>query len=303
MQVWLELEGKRVNKMFLESFLFSITSFFSDGIPRIPLGDWTDLAIAYLQLNFRDTTQAISGFLEVLIKALQNGLISIPPLVLILVIALIAWRLAGKKIAIFSLLGFLFIVNIELWDVTMQTLAMVLAAVLMCIIFGLPLGILVAKNATAYRIIAPILDFMQTLPAFVYLLPAIPFFGLGVVPAVITTLIFASPPIIRLTYLGLKQVPEELLELGKSFGSTFFQMLLKIEMPLARSTIMAGINQCIMLSLSMVVIAAMIGAKGLGGIVWTAIQTLNLGMGFEAGVAIVILAIVLDRVTSSLGKG
>ena len=292
-----------MNKMLFESFLFSITSFFSEGIPRIPLGDWTDLAIAYLQLNFRDTTQAISGFLEVLIKGLQNGLISIPPLVLILIIALIAWRLAGKKIAIFSLLGFLFIVNIGLWDVTMQTLAMVLAAVLMCIILGLPLGILVAKNETAYRIIAPILDFMQTLPAFVYLLPAIPFFGLGVVPAVITTLIFASPPIIRLTYLGLKQVPEELLELGKSFGSTFFQMLLKIEMPLARSTIMAGINQCIMLSLSMVVIAAMIGAKGLGGIVWTAIQTLNLGMGFEAGVAIVILAIVLDRVTSSLGKG
>ena len=303
MPVWLETEGKRVNKMLLESFVFNITSFLSDGIPRIPLGDWTDLAIAYLQLNFRDTTQAISGFLEVLIKGLQNGLISIPPLVLILVIALIAWRIAGKKIAIFSLLGFLFIVNIELWDVTMQTLAMVLAAVLMCIILGLPLGILVAKNATAYRIIAPILDFMQTLPAFVYLLPAIPFFGLGVVPAVITTLIFASPPIIRLTYLGLKQVPEELMELGKSFGSTFFQMLMKIELPLARSTIMAGINQCIMLSLSMVVIAAMIGAKGLGGIVWTAIQTLKLGMGFEAGVAIVILAIVLDRVTSSLGKG
>ena len=292
-----------MNKMFLESFLFSITSFFSNGIPRIPLGDWTDAAIAFLQLNFRDTTQAVSEFLEVLIKGLQNGLISIPPLVLIIIIVLIAWRIAGKKIAIFSLLGFLFIVNIELWDVTMQTLAMVLAAVLMCIIVGIPMGILIAKNETAYRIIAPILDFMQTLPAFVYLLPAIPFFGLGVVPAVITTLIFASPPIIRLTYLGLKQVPEELMELGKSFGSTFFQMLLKIEMPLARSTIMAGINQCIMLSLSMVVIAAMIGAKGLGGIVWTAIQTLNLGMGFEAGVAIVILAIVLDRVTSSLGKG
>ncbi len=285
-----------------QALIFSIKSFFSEGIPRIPLGDWTDLAIAYLQLNFRDTTQAISGFLEVLIKALQNGLISIPPLVLIIIIVLLAWRIAGKKIAIFSLLGFLFIVNIELWDVTMQTLAMVLAAVLMCIILGLPLGILIAKNETAYRIIAPILDFMQTLPAFVYLLPAIPFFGLGVVPAVITTLIFASPPIVRLTYLGLKQVPEELLELGKSFGSTFFQMLFKIELPLARSTIMAGINQCIMLSLSMVVIAAMIGAKGLGGIVWTAIQTLNLGMGFEAGVAIVILAIVLDRITSGLGK-
>jgi glycine betaine/proline transport system permease protein len=184
----------------------------------------------------------------------------------------------------------------------MQTIAMVIGAVALCMIIGIPLGILSAKNQTAHRIITPILDFMQTLPAFVYLLPAIPFFGLGVVPAVITTLIFAMPPIIRLTDLGIKQVPEELIELGKSFGSTFFQMLFKIELPLARPTILAGINQCIMLSLSMVVIAAMIGAKGLGGVVWTAIQQLKMGMGFEAGVAIVIIAIILDRITQNLGK-
>ena len=301
MQVWREPEGERVNKMNHNLFL-NITSYFTDGIPRIPLGRWTDQTIEFLQANCRESTQAISDFLEIVIKGLQEGLISVPPLLAILLVALIAWKLAGRKIAIFSLLGLLFIWNIGLWDVTLQTLAMVLVAVFMCILLGVPLGILIAKNETFYRIIAPVLDFMQTLPAFVYLLPAIPFFGLGVVPAVITTLIFAMPPIIRLTYLGLIQVPEELLELGKSFGSTFFQMLLKIELPLARSTIMAGINQCIMLSLSMVVIAAMIGAKGLGGVVWTAIQTLNMGMGFEAGVAIVILAIILDRITSSLGK-
>lgn len=301
MLAWPGPEGKQVNRM-VENIIFSITAYFTDKIPRIPLGRWTDQAIDFLQLHCRDSTKAISDFLEIMIKGLQEGLISIPILLMILAVAAIAWKTAGRKVSIFSLVGLLFIWNIGLWNVTMQTLAMVLAAVFMCVLLGLPLGILMAKNLAAYRIIAPILDFMQTLPAFVYLLPAIPFFGLGVVPAVITTCIFAMPPVIRLTYLGLIQVPEELMELGKSFGSTFFQMLFKIELPLARSTIMAGINQCIMLSLSMVVIAAMIGAKGLGGVVWTAIQTLNMGMGFEAGVAIVILAIILDRITSSLGN-
>ncbi|MFY9118702.1 MAG: ABC transporter permease subunit, partial [Syntrophomonadaceae bacterium] len=247
-------------------------------------------------------TKAISDFLKGLIVGLQDSLIAIPPELVIIIVALLAWWLAGKRIALFSLVGLAFIYNIQLWDETMQTIAMVIAAVALCMIIGVPLGILSAKNQTAHRIITPILDFMQTLPAFVYLLPAIPFFGLGVVPAVITTLIFAMPPIIRLTDLGIKQVPEELVELGKSFGSTFFQMLFKIELPLARPTILAGINQCIMLSLSMVVIAAMIGAKGLGGVVWTAIQQLKMGMGFEAGVAIVIIAIILDRITQNLGK-
>lgn len=275
---------------------------FGLDIPRIPLAIWTDNAIEYLQTNYRDTTQAISDVLEIMIKGFQDILIITPPSLLIIIITLLAWRIANKKIAIFSAIGLLFIENIGLWHVTMQTLAMVLAAVIMCVLIGVPIGILSAKNEVAHRIIAPILDFMQTLPAFVYLLPAIPFFGLGVVPAVITTLIFAMPPIIRLTDLGIRQVPVELLELGHSFGSTFFQMLFKIEMPLAKPVILAGINQCIMLSLSMVVIAAMIGAKGLGGVVWTAIQTLNMGMGFEAGVAIVILAMILDRITHNIGK-
>lgn len=273
-----------------------------NNIPRIPLADWTDQAIEYLTIHGSDKTQAISDFLESLILGMQDFLITIPPELLIIVIALLSWWLAGKKVAVFAIVGLFFILNIQLWDVTMATLAMVLAAVILCILIGVPLGILGAKSETAHRIITPVLDFMQTLPAFVYLLPAIPFFGLGVVPAVITTLIFAMPPVIRLTDLGIKQVPEELVELGKSFGSTFLQMLVKIELPLARSTILAGINQCIMLALSMVVIAAMIGAKGLGGVVWTAIQTLNMGMGFEAGVAIVILAIILDRITQNLGK-
>ncbi|NLB87719.1 MAG: proline/glycine betaine ABC transporter permease [Syntrophomonadaceae bacterium] len=273
-----------------------------NSIPRIPLAEWTDKAIQYLTVNYRDTTKNISENLETIILGIRDFLINLPPELSIIIVALIAWRFAGKKIALFSIIGLFFIYNIQLWDQTMQTMAMVITSVTLCIVLGIPLGILSAKSNTANRIIAPILDFMQTLPAFVYLLPAIPFFGLGVVPAVITTLIFAMPPIIRLTDLGIKQVPEELIELGKSFGATYFQMLFKIELPLARTTILTGINQCIMLSLSMVVIAAMIGAKGLGGEVWTAIQTLNMGMGFEAGVAIVILAIILDRITQNLGK-
>lgn len=273
-----------------------------DFIPRIPLAKWTDLSIDYLTLHYRETTKAIAGFLETIILGIRDFLLFMPPELFIILVALIAWKLADKRMALFSIIGLFFIYNIQLWGATMQTLAMVISGVTLCILIGVPIGILAAKNISVNRVVTPILDFMQTLPAFVYLLPAIPFFGLGVVPAVITTLIFAMPPVIRLTSLGIRQVPEELIELGRSFGSTFFQMLIKIELPLARSTILAGINQCIMLSLSMVVIAAMIGAKGLGGEVWTAIQTLNMGMGFEAGIGIVILAIILDRITQNLGK-
>ncbi|MGI5912476.1 MAG: ABC transporter permease [Syntrophomonadaceae bacterium] len=277
-------------------------SSFMDSIPAIPLAKWIDSSIDYLQDEWSRSTQAFAEALKGLIKGLQELLLNIPPELLIIIVALLAWWLVNKKFALFAIVGLMFIYNIGLWNVAMQTLAMVIGAVVLCMIIGIPLGILAAKSNTAHRIITPVLDFMQTLPAFVYLLPAIPFFGLGVVPAVLTTIVFAMPPVIRMTNLGLKQVPDELVELGKSFGSTFFQMLFKIELPLARANIFAGINQCIMLSLSMVVIAAMIGAKGLGGVVWTAIQQLKMGMGFEAGVAIVIIAIILDRITQNMGK-
>lgn len=273
-----------------------------DIIPRIPINDWTDAGIKSLQRSFADAFDYITEFLKGFIEGFQDGLFSIPPEVMILIIALLAWRFANKKVALFSIIGLYLVYNMQLWKPTMETLAMVFIAVFFCIVIGLPLGILGAKNQTAHRIIMPVLDFMQTLPAFVYLLPAVTFFGLGVVPGVIATLIFAMPPVIRLTDLGINQVPEELVELGKSFGSTFFQMLFKIELPLARPTIMAGINQCIMLSLSMVVVAAMIGAKGLGGEVWRGIQRMEIGDGFEAGLAIVVIAIVLDRITQSFGK-
>jgi glycine betaine/proline transport system permease protein len=273
-----------------------------DIIPRIPINKWTDTGIKSLQTRFADAFDSMTEFLRNFIEGFQERLLSIPPEVLILIIALLAWRFTNKKVALFSVIGLYLVHNMQLWNPTMETLAMVFIAVFICMVIGLPLGILGAKNQTAHKIIMPVLDFMQTLPAFVYLLPAVTFFGLGVVPGVIATLIFAMPPVIRLTDLGIKQVPEELVELGKSFGSTFFQMLFKIELPLARPTIMAGINQCIMLSLSMVVVAAMIGAKGLGGEVWRGIQRMEIGDGFEAGLAIVVIAIVLDRITQSFGK-
>lgn len=271
-------------------------------IPRIPINKWTDAFINDLQIRWGSSFDSFSQFLKTIIENLQQWLIALPPWIVIIIFALLAWKYANRKMAVFTLIGFYLIYNMQLWDATMQTLAMVISAVMLCLIIGLPIGILSAKSKTANKIINPILDFMQTLPAFVYLLPAVSFFRLGVVPAVIATLIFAMPPVIRLTSLGIQQVPEELKELGKSFGSTFFQMLFKIELPLARSTIMAGVNQCIMLSLSMVVIAAMIGAKGLGGEVWRAIQRMEIGNGFEAGLAIVVMAIVLDRITQSFGK-
>ncbi|HHW61534.1 MAG TPA: ABC transporter permease subunit, partial [Syntrophomonadaceae bacterium] len=219
-----------------------------DLLPRIPINRWTDHAIDAAQIKWGSSFDSFSAFLKSIIDTMEAGLMFIPPVVLIIIIALLCWRLVNKRVAIFSIIGMVLIYNMELWAPTMATLALVINSVIICIILGVPLGILGAKNETAHRIITPILDFMQTLPAFVYLLPAVAFFHLGVVPAVIATLIFAMPPVIRLTDLGIKSVPAELVELGHSFGSTFWQMLIKIELPVARPNIMAGINQCIMLS-------------------------------------------------------
>lgn len=271
-------------------------------LPKIPIGEWIEAGIEYLVREGGGATESISEALEVIIEGLQDALMLPPPELFIVVIVGLTWWLAGRKMAVFSAVGLFWLLNARLWEPTMSTLSMVLSAVFLCVIIGVPLGILGAKKDGVRNVLMPILDFMQTLPAFVYLLPAIFFFGLGVVPAVIATIIFAMPPIIRLTILGMQQVPEELVELGNSFGSTFFQMLFKIELPLAMPTIMAGVNQCIMLSLSMVVIAAMIGAKGLGGEVWRSIQRLEIGVGFEAGLAIVVVAVILDRITQNMGK-
>lgn len=264
---------------------------------KIPIGDTIEQVIEFLVDNFSFLTKAFSEVTERGIDILVDGMMFFPPLLLIFVITLLAWFLSKRwGIAVFALLGLLLIRNMGLWDATVSTLALVIISTLFAIALGVPLGILAALNGIFYKVIMPILDFMQTMPAFVYLIPAIPFFGLGPVAAIFSTVIFSMPPAIRLTCLGIKQVPRELVEAADAFGSTKWQKLIKLQLPIATPTIMAGINQAIMLALSMVVIAAMIGAKGLGGEVWKAIQRLQPGRGFEAGIGIVIVAIILDRI-------
>lgn len=224
-----------------------------------------------------------------------------PSIVVIAIFSAIAWYFSGLGVAIFTFVGFGLIWYMGLWTLTMSTLALVLTSVVIALLIGVPLGIWSSKNDQVWNVMRPVLDFMQTLPAFVYLIPAVLFFRLGPVPGVIATLVFSLPPAVRLTNLGIRQVPKEIKEAALSFGSTNRQMLLKAELPVALATIMAGVNQTIMLALSMVVIAGMIGAGGLGNEVLRGITQLRIDVGFEGGIAIVILAIFLDRVTQSLG--
>jgi len=273
-----------------------------NNIPRIPIGDAIDYAITLFSDNFSFLTKAFSDVVESGIAILIQGLMLFPPWVLILAFTALAWFLSRKRsVMLLTLIGLFLIWNMKLWGPMVSTLALVLVSTVIAMIIGLPLGIFAALSQRAYGVIMPILDVMQTMPAFVYLIPAIPLFGLGPVGAIFSTVIFSMPPAIRLTCLGIRQVPIELVEAADSFGSTRRQKLIKLQLPMATPTIMAGINQTIMLALSMVVIAAMIGAKGLGGEVWKAIQRLEPSRGFEAGIAIVIVAMILDRIMQRVG--
>ena len=270
---------------------------------RIPVGDVIEACIDFLVEHLSFITKAMSAVMETSLRSIDKSILFVPAPVMIILAALLAWRLSkDRNIGIFTLLGLFLILNMGLWKATVSTIALVLVATLFAIMFGVPLGILTAINKGVYRTVMPALDVMQTMPAFVYLIPAIPFFGLGKMAAIFSTVIFSMPPAIRLTCLGIKQVPVELVECADAFGTSRWQRLIKLELPLARTTIMAGVNQTVMLALSMVVIAAMIGAKGLGGEVWKAIQRLQMGRGFEAGIGIVIVAIILDRVLQKVGK-
>lgn len=241
---------------------------------------------------------------EDLMDFVTSALTSIPPYVFILIVAVLAFFATGKKfgLALFSIIGLLFILNQGLWDQLMNTFTLVLFSSLIAIVIGIPLGIIMSKSKVVEEILKPILDFMQTMPGFVYLIPAVAFFGIGVVPGVFASVIFALPPTVRFTNLGIRQVPKHLIEAADSYGSTFTQKLLKVELPLSKSTIMAGINQTVLLSLSMVVIASMIGAPGLGREVLSALQRAQIGNGFVAGFSLVIFAIIVDRLTQSLNK-
>ncbi|TYB31622.1 MAG: ABC transporter permease subunit [Candidatus Mcinerneyibacterium aminivorans] len=264
-------------------------------VEKIPLGDWIESFVNFLVNNFSGPFNAFSNLISTLISGFESGLSFLPPIVLILIFAVIAYKRKGWGLSIFVIIGFGLLWNLQLWPELLTTLSSIITSVLVALIIGIPIGIIKAHSKIVHHITRPILDFMQTIPPFVYLIPALMFFGLGTVSGVIATVVFAIAPPIRLTYLGIIQIPDELKEAGEAYGANPWQMLYKVEIPGALPSIMMGINQCIMLALSMVVIAAMIGAGGLGKIVLRSLSVVDIGMGFEAGIGIVIIAIALDR--------
>src|SRR5690606_18529325 len=264
---------------------------------KIPLGRWISNFVDFLNDEADWVFQFVSDALGFLIYGLIDVMGWFPPLALIAIFAAIAWLVQRSWKLVLLLVGLLLlIVNLGYWQATIETLALVLFATCFCMLIGVPVGIAAAHRPWLYAAIRPVLDLMQTIPTFVYLIPTLILFGLGVVPGLISTIIFAIPAPIRLTQLGIASVSKQLVEAGEAFGATRSQLLWKVELPHALPTIMAGLTQCIMLSLSMVVIAALVGAAGLGQPVVRALNTVNIAMGFEAGLAIVILAILLDRV-------
>lgn len=270
--------------------------------PRIPLGDWVKVALDWFRVTFEWLLDFFSMIFKGSVEGLVDLLMAVPYPALILVFAFIGWLVRSWKLALGTVLGFLLIVSMDLWHHAMQTLSLVLIATFVSVIIAIPLGILAARNDRFSAIIKPILDFMQTMPAFVWLVPAVLFFSIGFAPGVFATIIFAMPPGVRFTELGIRGVDAETVEAGYAFGATPGQILRGIQLPLAMPTIMAGINQVIMLSLSMVVLAGIVGANGLGKDVVTAVSTAKVGLGVEAGLAIVVIAIFLDRVTAALGN-
>ena len=274
----------------------------SDYEVYIPLAEWIEGNIKEWLFAQRPLFKKISAPIDTVLNSLETVLNFIPfPLILIIFVFL-AYRTNGIKFAIFSLVSLIFIDLVDLWSESMTTLAMIFTAVLFCMLIGIPLGILASRSNTFEIILRPILDIMQTIPSFVYLIPVVMLFGVGLTPGVVATIIFALPPIIRLTNLGIRQVGKGFKEAGFSLGLSKFLVLLKIEIPLSLKTIMAGVNQTLMLALSMVVIAALIGAGGLGLTVYIALGRLDVGSAVVGGTGIVILAIILDRITQKIVK-
>lgn len=269
---------------------------------RLPIGIYVEKGVDWMTIHWSSFFTGIKTGIEAIINGFEFIYIGIPFVIMLVMIAALAYFTAGKRTAIFSVAGCLIIKSIELWEMTMSTFALVTTATLIALMIGVPLGICMSGSDRLNKIMRPVLDFMQTMPAFVYLIPAVYFFDLGPVPGAVATIIFAMPPIVRLTSLGIRQVPADVVEASKSFGATQKQMLFKVQIPLAMPTILAGLNQTIMLSLSMVVISAMIGSGGLGDVVLKGISQMKIGDGFEGGLAVVILAMILDRITQSVGK-
>ena len=270
-------------------------------LPKIPLGSWVETLINWIQTHLHGFLGLISQSGTSVNDVLVDVLLAIPPLVMVVVFVLIAWLAKSWRLAVGTAVTFLLIISMGQWQNAMETLVLVTLATVTALIFAIPLGIWAARNKYVSALVRPVLDLMQTMPAFVYLIPSVLFFSIGVVPGMFATLIFAMPPGVRMTELGIKQVDKETVEAGRSFGATDWQILKGIQLPLAVPTIMAGVNQVIMLALSMAVIAGMVGADGLGKEVVKALATIDIAKGTEAGLSIVFLAIFLDRVTAALG--
>lgn len=275
-----------------------------DVFPQLPVSQWMTDFIEWITTNFSALFDALNSFGTSLMDIMTSLLLLIPPLAFIIIVVVGAYFVSDRRygLPIFAAIGLWYIQNQNLWGNMMYTFTLIIVASLISVVIGIPLGILMSKNSIAQKIIQPILDFMQTMPAFVYLLPAVSFFGIGMVPGVFASVIFALPPIVRFTNLGIRQVPEELVEAADSFGSTSWQKLYKVELPTAQPTIMAGANQTVLLALSMVVTASMIGAPGLGTNVLTALQRGQVGSGFVSGFALVVMAIIIDRILQNANK-
>ncbi|WP_422768640.1 ABC transporter permease [Plantactinospora sp. WMMC1484] len=272
-----------------------------DVLPYVPVGDWTENVVDWATRQLGPLFDAIASFVESLVNPLVDLLTAPPAIVVVVLFAALGWWLRGWKFGLGTAIGLGLVGGMPYWDETMHTLAQVMVASALSLLFAVPIGIFVAENRRASAVARPVLDLMQTLPAFVYLIPAIFFFGIGTVPGVLATVVFSMPPGVRLTELGLRQVDREVVEAGEAFGASPSMILLRTKLPLALPTIMTGVNQVIMLALSMVVIAGMVGAGGLGDVIMLSLSRVQVGQGFEGGIAVVILAVVLDRLTDSIG--
>ncbi len=269
---------------------------------KLPVGEWAEALVDFILDNFQPALDFIADVVDGFGGAINSVLTALPDwLIVTLLVGLALWRV-GIPFAAFTLASLLLIMSMDLWSAMVSTLGLVMAATIFSLAVGIPLGIMASRNATFESVVKTMLDFMQTMPAFVYLIPAVMFFGLGRVPGIIATVVFAMPPAVRLTALGIKQVPTEIVEAARAFGCTERQLLFRVQLPTALPSIMAGVNQTIMLALSMIVIASMIGAGGLGNVVLQGIQRLDIGLGFKSGLSVVLLAIILDRLTQSFGQ-
>ncbi|MFV2101443.1 ABC transporter permease [Micromonospora sp. LOL_024] len=272
-----------------------------DLLPYVRFGDGFQAGVDWSRDHLSAVFDGIASAVESLVEPLVDLLTAPPAIVMVLIFAGLGWWLRGWKFGLGTALGLGLVAGMPIWDQTMSTLALVLVASGLALLLAVPVGIFISESRQASAVVRPVLDLMQTMPAFVYLIPAIFFFGVGVVPGALATVVFSMPPGVRLTELGLRQVDREVVEAGEAFGASPWKILLRTKLPLALPTIMTGVNQVIMLALSMVVIAGMVGAGGLGEVITTALFRAQVGAGFEGGIAVVILAVVLDRLTDSIG--